>query len=150
MAGNGSEGLGDDFFEQILAVPTEYGGSSGSRTVVGGGSGDVGSMPMVLQLGSTASVADGGALRGGSLGMGMGMPLGLNLEQAGFLRHQDGGSVIRRFNEEVGDVEGGITNNHHQHLRLSNNHNSNHNNSSSSSASSTAGITVSILFSHVS
>ncbi|RYQ91074.1 hypothetical protein Ahy_B09g096940 isoform A [Arachis hypogaea] len=132
MAGNnnnGSEGLGDDFFEQILAVPSEYGGGGG-RTLVG-------SMPMVLQLGSTVSsttVPDG--LR-------MGMPLGLNLEQTGFLR---------RFPEQVSDVEAAINNNHHhqqQYLRLSNNTNNNNinnNNNSSPSSSSTAGITTRGLF----
>ncbi|XP_038880010.1 transcription factor UNE12-like [Benincasa hispida] len=73
MAGIPSEGLGDDFFEQILAVPSAYGG---------GGGGDMVSMPMGLQLGS-----------GGGGGGGMGMPLGLNLEQ-GFLRQE-------RFREEI-------------------------------------------------
>lgn len=74
--------MGDDFFEQILAVPPGYGGGSG-----GGGGGEVGStMPMVLQLGSTGG--DGG-FRG--LGMGGMMPLGLNLEH-GFLRQEDEGN----------------------------------------------------------
>ncbi|KAK7277826.1 hypothetical protein RJT34_22843 [Clitoria ternatea] len=51
MAGNGSEGLGDDFFEQILAGPEGPIGYASTR-------------PPPL------------------------MPLGLNLEQAAFLRHQ--------------------------------------------------------------
>ncbi|KGN66149.1 transcription factor UNE12 [Cucumis sativus] len=76
MAGIPSEGLGDDFFEQMLAVPPSYGGAGG---------GDMVSLPMGLQLGS------GGG--GGGNGGGMGMPLGLNLEQ-GFLRQE-------RFREEV-------------------------------------------------
>lgn len=59
MAGNSSEGLGDDFLEQILAVPEGPVGYVG-RNVVS----DVG----VLQLGFR--------------------PLGLNLEQSGFLRQQ--------------------------------------------------------------
>ncbi|CAL0300026.1 unnamed protein product [Lupinus luteus] len=128
MAGNGSEGLGDDFFEQILAVPEASYGRSLSH--------DVGSIPMGLQLGSTS----GGLRGGGSLGIGVGMPLGLNLEQGAFLRHQGGH-----------DVEGSINNNHNQHqqhqqlLRLNNNNNHNgnnnsNNNSTSSSSSSTAGI----------
>ncbi|KAL2325384.1 hypothetical protein Fmac_024442 [Flemingia macrophylla] len=80
-----SEGLGDDFFEQILAVPEAPVGYG--RTVVG----DVGVLPF--------------------------RPLGLNLEQTSFLRHQD----------DVVNVE------HHlqHHLTLHNN------NSTSSSPSST-------------
>ncbi|KAK8502378.1 hypothetical protein V6N13_090649 [Hibiscus sabdariffa] len=74
MSGNQQQeaGLGDDFFEQILAVPPGYGGGGGG--------------PMGLQLGSGggANGGDGGGFRG----MGM-MPLGLNLEH-GFLRHEDG------------------------------------------------------------
>ncbi|XP_027365923.1 transcription factor UNE12-like isoform X1 [Abrus precatorius] len=101
MAGNTSEGLGDDFFEQILAVPDAQVGYG--RTVVN----DVG----VLQLGSTTSL----------------MPLGLNLEQAAFLRHQDS----RNFLHDVVNVDATVTNN----LRLHNN------NSTSSSSSSTAHIT---------
>ncbi|KAK8271795.1 hypothetical protein V6Z12_D11G286600 [Gossypium hirsutum] len=74
-------GLGDDFFEQILAVPPGYGG--------GGGGGAT--LPMGLQLGSSggATGASGGDSGGGGFrGIGM-MPLGLNLEH-GFLRHEDG------------------------------------------------------------
>lgn len=122
MAGNCSEGLGDDFFEQILAVPENGVGYGG-----------------VLQLGSTPH---GGSLRGGGRGGGI-MPLGLNLEQNhhGFLRqHQD----ATRFVDNVVDVEGNITNNNnnHHHLRLHdiNNHNNNTNNITSS-PSSTPGIT---------
>ncbi|GKV49709.1 hypothetical protein SLEP1_g56444 [Rubroshorea leprosula] len=89
MAGNQQEGLGvgDDFFEQILAVPPGFGGGGG------GGGVEVGStMPMVLQLGSGGGSGGsvGGGYRGMGFGMGMGMmPLGLNL-QHGFLRHEDG------------------------------------------------------------
>ncbi|KAK7344178.1 hypothetical protein VNO77_13512 [Canavalia gladiata] len=108
MAGNNSEGLGDDFFEQILAVPEAPVGYG--RTVVS----DVG----VLQLGSPTAAA----LRSGI------MPLGLHLEQAGFLRHQDS----RNFLDDVVNVDATITNNH---LRLHNN------NTNSSSSSPTAGIT---------
>ncbi|KAE9619025.1 hypothetical protein Lal_00046970 [Lupinus albus] len=120
MAGNGSEGLGDDFFEQILAVPE----ASYGRSLT-----DVGSIPMGLQLGSSSV-----GLRGGrSLGIGGGMPLGLNLEQGAFLKHQGAGH----------DVEGNITNNHshnHYQQQLNNNNNISNNNSTSSSSSSTAGI----------
>ncbi|KAG5232633.1 transcription factor UNE [Salix suchowensis] len=75
MAGNPPpEGLGDDFFEQILAVqPPGYGG---------GGGGEV----MGLQLGSYAGNV--GLMRSNAdNNMGM-MPLGLNLEHHGFLRQQ--------------------------------------------------------------
>ncbi|KAE9589627.1 hypothetical protein Lal_00000336 [Lupinus albus] len=115
MGGNGSEGLGDDFFEQILAVPEASYGRSLS---------DVGSMPMGLQLGSNNGVGDG--LRGeGSLGIRVGMPLGLNLEQGAFMRHQGH------------DVEGNITNSHNQHHQQQQ---LLHLNSTSQSSSSTAGI----------
>ncbi|TKY52127.1 Transcription factor UNE12 [Spatholobus suberectus] len=113
MAGNSSEGLGDDFFEQILSVPEAPVGYG--RTVVN----DVG----VLQLGSTSGAAAG--LRAGI------MPLGLNLEQAGFLRHQDSRNLV----DDVVNVESSIHNNHHHHLTLHNNH------TNSSSPSSTAAIT---------
>ncbi|KAL5566284.1 hypothetical protein UlMin_029448 [Ulmus minor] len=83
MAGNPPpEGLEDYFFEEILAVPQGYTGAGGEATGYPGGSGEVGSMPMVLQLGSGGG--SGSGFRG--IGMGMGMPLGLNLEQ-GFMRH---------------------------------------------------------------
>ncbi|XVF42190.1 hypothetical protein PTKIN_Ptkin01aG0340000 [Pterospermum kingtungense] len=89
MAGNHQqEGLGDDFFEQILAVPPGYGGGGGGGGEVGGAT-----LPMVLQLGSSGGAAGssgGGGFRGMGIGIGMGMmPLGLNLEH-GFLRHEDG------------------------------------------------------------
>ncbi|XP_022719147.1 transcription factor UNE12-like isoform X2 [Durio zibethinus] len=124
MAGNQQEGLGDDFFEQILAVPPGYGGGAGGGGEVGGSS-----LPMVLQLGSTSGAAGGGGgadgggsggggggFRGMGIGIGMGMmPLGLNLEH-GFLRHGDGVVVD------------------------SNNNNNNNNNASCSAASNVSGI----------
>lgn len=112
MAGNNStEGLGDDFFEQILAVPEAPVGY-GNRGVVGS---DVG----MLQLGSTTAAS---ALRPGI------MPLGLNLEQSRFLRHQDSPNFLDTNIHH---------HHHHHHLTLHNNHTS-----SSSSPSSTAPITV--------
>ncbi|KAL5768245.1 hypothetical protein ACOSP7_014800 [Xanthoceras sorbifolium] len=82
MAGNGQEGLGDDFFEQILAVPPGYTSSGGGS---GGEVGSSSALPMFLQLGS----GGGGSAGGLSMGMGMGMmPLGLNLEHS-FLRQQE-------------------------------------------------------------
>ncbi|KAJ7978112.1 Transcription factor like [Quillaja saponaria] len=123
MAGNSSEGLGDDFFEQILAVPPGYTNSTERYGTTGG---QVGSMPMVLQLGSSSGGGDDGSngcgLRG--IGIGMGMPLGLNLEQ-GFLRHQDGAGI--RFGDEVGDDS-----NHRHHQ--------NNTNTTTSSSSTISGI----------
>ncbi|XP_061340442.1 transcription factor UNE12-like [Gastrolobium bilobum] len=85
MAGNcSSEGLGDDFLEQILAVPE------------GGGAIGYGRSPMMLQLGSTNGGGDGFRESLG-MGIGMGMPLGLNLEP-GFLRHQQHTSNDLRLN----------------------------------------------------
>jgi len=118
MAGNStSEGLGDDFFEQILAVPEAPVGYG--RTVAT----DVG----MLQLGSTTPTA--AALRGGGM-----MPLGLNLEQSAFLSHHDSRNLV----DDVVNVDPTVHNNHHhhhhhQHLTLHNNN---------SSPSSTAPITV--------
>lgn len=120
MAGNPPEGLGDDFFEQILAVQPAY-TSSEAAAAAGYGGGEVGSMaPMVLQLGS------GDGLRGMGLGMGMAPPLGLNLEQQrqGFLRQE-------RFREEV--VDG--------------NNNCHNNNNNGSSSSAISRINVSLPFS---
>ncbi|RDX71960.1 Transcription factor UNE12, partial [Mucuna pruriens] len=92
MAGNSSsEGLGDDFFEQILAVPEAPVGYVGSTT----------------------------GLRGGL------MPLGLNLEQAGFLRHQDSRNLV----DDVVNVNVNVDSTLHT---LHNNH------TTSSSPSSTA------------
>ncbi|KAF2298433.1 hypothetical protein GH714_023567 [Hevea brasiliensis] len=90
MAGNPPpEGLGDDFFEQILAVQPGYGGGgdTGGGEVVGS------TMPMMgLQLGTPG----GGGLRTNNMGM---MPLGLNLEHHGFLRQQeDGGGALDNNN----------------------------------------------------
>ncbi|KAI4350063.1 hypothetical protein L6164_010588 [Bauhinia variegata] len=130
MAGNSSsEGLGDDFFEQMLAVPSAYTNSEYGRTAA-----EMGSMPMVLQLGSSRGGGGGdgsvGGLRG-SLGVeiGMGMPLGLNLEQ-GFLRQEEGSGRARRFIDDVGEG------NHNHHL-----HPNNAITSTTSSSSSTSGIT---------
>ncbi|XP_054816246.1 transcription factor UNE12-like [Prosopis cineraria] len=100
MACHSLGGLGDDFLEQILAVPpSAYANGEGSAMP-----------PMVLQLGS------GGAGLTESLGIGMAMPLGLNLEQ-GFLR-EDASSRLR-CGEDV--IEANNVTNHHLHLNNSNN-----------------------------
>ncbi|XWS58347.1 hypothetical protein CRYUN_Cryun08bG0026400 [Craigia yunnanensis] len=121
MAGNQQEaGLGDDFFEQILAVPPGYGVGAGGE--VGGAT-----LPMVLQLGSSGGTSGGsggsggagGGFRGMGIGIGMGMmPVGLNLEH-GFLRHED---VVVDSNNS------------------NNNNNNNNNNASCSAASAVSGI----------
>lgn len=101
MAGNPPEGLGDDFLEQILAVQPPYTSSEAAAAAAAAGyvGGEVGSMPMVLQLGS----GDHG-LRGMGLGMGsMAPPLGLNQQQA-FLRQE-------RFREDVVDGNNNCHNN---------------------------------------
>ena len=120
MACNSSEGLGDDFLEQILAVPpSAYANTEGSTMP-----------PMVLQLGSGGSAAAAGAGMRESLGIGMGMPLGLNLEQ-GFIG-QDGSRA--RYGDDV--VDGNNVANHHLHLNKSND-------TTPTSSSSASGISVS-------
>ncbi|KAK4759363.1 hypothetical protein SAY87_022494 [Trapa incisa] len=105
MAGSGHEGLGDEFFEHIMAPPPGgYAGSTDYRGGGGEGPGDIGRMHMVLQLGSSGG---GSGERGGG-GMGM-LPLGLNLEQSsgGLLAaRDDGGGGVRRLMDE-------LANNHH-------------------------------------
>lgn len=119
MAGNSSsEGLGDDFFEQILAVPEAPVGYG--RTVAT----DVG----MLQLGSSNSTA--AALRGGGM-----MPLGMNLEQSAFLSHHDSRNLV----DDVVNVDPSVHNNHHHHHHHHHQHLTLHNNNSS--PSSTAPIT---------
>ncbi|KAJ4719664.1 Transcription factor like [Melia azedarach] len=94
-AGNGQEGLGDDFFEQILSVPTGYGEPP---------TGSASTMPMLLQLGSGSGgggvdASGGDDMRSLAMGISMGMmPLGLNLEH-GFLRqHEDHNSNSNSHN----------------------------------------------------
>ncbi|CAJ1976235.1 unnamed protein product [Sphenostylis stenocarpa] len=125
MAGNSSsEGLGDDFFEQILAVPEAPVGYG--RTVAT----DVG----MLQLGSTTPTS----LRGAGI-----MPLGLNLEQSAFLRHHDSRNLV----DDVVNVDPTVHNNNHHHHQHQHHHHHHHHqhltlhNNNNSSPSSTAPIT---------
>ena len=130
---------GEEFLEQIMAVPSAYtnsGGGEGAAAAAGYGR-DVESMPMVLQL------------RDQSLGIGVGvaMPLGLNLEP-GFVTHQHhqhscAANGSTRFGDNV--VEG---NDHRHQLPLNNHHHNTANNSTMSSSSSTSGIAVSTSLSH--
>ncbi|KAK9293021.1 hypothetical protein L1049_021005 [Liquidambar formosana] len=80
------EGLGDDFFEQILGGPS-FGGD---------GSDGAGGSSMGLQLRSVGAEGSGFRGMGPGMGIGMGMPLGLNLEHA-FLKPEEG----RLFRAEV-------------------------------------------------
>lgn len=118
MAGNSQGGgIGDDFFEQMLVV------NSGAFTS-GVASHELGSLPMVLQLGSGGggaggggggggggaggddggSVGGGGGGGGGLRGIGL-MPLGLNLEQSGLLAQEDS---VRRYRDDI--VDGNASN----------------------------------------
>lgn len=89
--GNGQESLGDDFFEQILSVPTGYTDPSAAA------SNSADDIPMFLQLGSggPSPGAGGGAtsaadIRSLAMGISMGMmPLGLNLEHSFLRQHED-------------------------------------------------------------
>ncbi|XP_010246320.1 PREDICTED: transcription factor UNE12-like isoform X2 [Nelumbo nucifera] len=96
MANNPPEGLGDDFFEQILSIP--YTGND--STLVGNDgnlAGTAGSM--VLQLSS----GDGSGHVAGSGFQGTVFPLGLSLEQAksGFVKPEEASGSGKRFREEV-------------------------------------------------
>ncbi|GMH13195.1 hypothetical protein Nepgr_015036 [Nepenthes gracilis] len=95
MASNQAEGLGDDFFEQILSMPGYSGSESG---FVGGGSTDHGSMVLGLET------AEGPGHRfGGYGGTGSDFHLGLDLDPGSstspvaFLKAED---VGRRFGED--------------------------------------------------
>uniref|UniRef100_A0A5B6YWU4 Putative transcription factor UNE12-like isoform X1 n=1 Tax=Davidia involucrata TaxID=16924 RepID=A0A5B6YWU4_DAVIN len=83
MASNQLEGLTDDLFEQILAVPNWYTGTDSGAYVPDDGNlaATPSSAAMVLQLGSGVGGAgrDGSGLGGGYRGRGL--HLGLNLER---------------------------------------------------------------------
>uniref|UniRef100_A0A803KPQ1 BHLH domain-containing protein n=1 Tax=Chenopodium quinoa TaxID=63459 RepID=A0A803KPQ1_CHEQI len=89
------EGLGDEFFEQILSVPGyNTGGGSDGGGFVGGGSGGGDGSSILLGLGPGDGSGHGGVnvglgISGFRGGMGLGLPLGLNLDHAfGQLQHQ--------------------------------------------------------------
>lgn len=103
------EGLGDEFFEQILTVPgyTGGGGSDGGG-YVGGGSGGSDGSSILLGLGPGDGSGHGGVnvglgIGGFRAGMGLGLPLGLNLDHGSSSNHGagDGGnaSSSSRINE---------------------------------------------------
>ncbi|KMT13584.1 hypothetical protein BVRB_4g081860 [Beta vulgaris subsp. vulgaris] len=101
------EGLGDEFFEQILSVPGYTTGGSDGGGFVGGGPGGDGSS-ILLGLGPGDGSAHGGVnvglgIGGFRAGMGLGLPLGLNLDHGSSSNHGagDGGhaSSSSRINE---------------------------------------------------
>ncbi|KAA8544919.1 hypothetical protein F0562_019686 [Nyssa sinensis] len=83
MASNQLEGLADDFFDQILTVPNWFPGTDSSGYVPNNGNlaATPSSAAMVLQLGSGVGGAGGDRSSRGGGYRGMGLPLGLNLEQ---------------------------------------------------------------------
>ncbi|XP_043691974.1 transcription factor UNE12-like [Telopea speciosissima] len=96
MTNNPSEGLGDDFFDQILGIPTYTGNESALAGTAAGAS------SMVLQLSS------GGASRhvpsgGGYQGTTPVFPLGLSLEQGktGFMKPEEASGSGKLFREGV-------------------------------------------------
>nr|WCO08244.1 hypothetical protein [Suaeda aralocaspica] len=105
------EGLGDDFFEQILSVPGyNTGGNEGGGYVGGGGGSSADGSSILLGLGPGDGSAHGGVnvglgIGGFRAGMGLGLPLGLNLEHGSSSHHHraggDGGnpSSSSRINE---------------------------------------------------
>ncbi|XP_042516925.1 transcription factor UNE12 [Macadamia integrifolia] len=106
MANNTPEGLGDDFFDQILAMPPSY---PGNESPLAGNEGNLtgtagGASSMVLQLssgeGSTHVRSAGG---GGYQGATTVFPLGLSLEQGktGFVKPEEASGSGKRFLEGV-------------------------------------------------
>ncbi|MQM20119.1 hypothetical protein Taro_053134 [Colocasia esculenta] len=100
------EGIGDDFFEQIFAMPTPYGGAGGGG---GGGAPGEGNLTgMVLQL-SSREGGGGGQVASSSSSSSIGLPgggmfpLALSLEQGKggvYGKAEDVGSGGRRYREE--------------------------------------------------
>ncbi|XP_043713951.1 transcription factor UNE12 [Telopea speciosissima] len=105
MANNPPEGLGDDFFDQILAIPSYPGNESslaGNEGNLAGTAG--GASSMVLQLSSgegTAHMRSAGG--GGYQGTTTVFPLGLSLEQGktGFVKPEEASGSGKRFREGV-------------------------------------------------
>ncbi|KAJ4968847.1 hypothetical protein NE237_015548 [Protea cynaroides] len=106
MANNPPEGLADDFFDQILAIPTY----SGNESPLAGNEGNLagtaaGASSMVLQLnsgeGSSHVRSAGGG--GGYQGTTAMFPLGLSLEQGKtcFVKPEDASGSGKRFREGI-------------------------------------------------
>lgn len=94
---NPHEGLADDFFEQILAVP------SYSDPAFGAHDGN-----LALTSGGAAGGGGGGGGGSGYMSMGMGMPLGLNLEH-GFLKARDQSGATNNAAAAAASSSCGIT-----------------------------------------
>ncbi|XP_057515819.1 transcription factor UNE12-like [Amaranthus tricolor] len=98
------EGLGDEFFEQILSVPGYNTGGNDGSGFVGSGSGGDGSS-ILLGLGPGDGSGHGGVNVGLGIGgfrggMGLGLPLGLNLDHGSSSTHGGGNvSSSSRINE---------------------------------------------------
>ncbi|KAJ4956790.1 hypothetical protein NE237_013573 [Protea cynaroides] len=100
MTNNLSEGLGDDFFDQILSIPTYTGNEStlagNDRNLAAGAS------SMVLQL-SSGEASGHLPSSGGYQGTTTVFPLGLSLEQVktGFVKLEEASGSGKRFPEGV-------------------------------------------------
>ncbi|XP_010274208.1 PREDICTED: transcription factor UNE12 isoform X1 [Nelumbo nucifera] len=96
MANNPPEGLGDDFFEQILSIPY-----TGNDSALAGNDGNLagtaGSMVLQLSSGDGSSHVAGGGFQGTVF------PLGLSLDQAksGFVKPEEASGGDKRFREET-------------------------------------------------
>lgn len=107
MANNPSEAPTDDFFEQILGLPTFASIDSGLAGTDGGLAGTASPAPMMLQLNSgdaTGHPTAGGA--GGSTGFhGPVYQLGLSLEQGkgGYFKPEEPSGSGKRFRDDVVD-----------------------------------------------
>ncbi|XP_074311442.1 transcription factor UNE12-like [Silene latifolia] len=105
MANNQTpEGLGDEFFEQILSVPSGYNSGGGGYVGSGSGGGDHGPGSLnFLGLGPGDGPVHGGVNVGGFRDcMGLGLPLGLNLDHGSSSSGGDVGNVASpssRINE---------------------------------------------------
>ncbi|KAH9614950.1 hypothetical protein KSS87_002825 [Heliosperma pusillum] len=98
------EGLGDEFFEQILSVPSGYNSGGGGYVGSGSGGGDHGpGSSIFLGLGPGDGPGHGGVNVGGYRDcMGLGLPLGLNLDHGSSSSGGDVGNVASpssRINE---------------------------------------------------
>ncbi|CAK9135988.1 unnamed protein product [Ilex paraguariensis] len=88
MASNQGEGIGDDFFEQILSVPSSY--STGTGDDSGGYAANDSSLAAATPAMAALQLGSGGGNGGGGFREIVLPPLGLNLEHH---HHQDGSTT---------------------------------------------------------